>query len=189
METKPNNMTTTKWALDPTHSEVQFKIKHLMISTVTGQFNSFRGTIETENEDFRNASVSFTADIDSIFTGNEQRDQHLKNSDFFETDKYPQLTFEGTGMEKTTEGSYKLQGFLTIRGISKSIELEAEFGGNTTDPWGNTRVGFEVHGKIKRTDFGLSFGLVSETGNIMLGEEVKLIANVQFVKEAILQPA
>jgi len=182
-------MTTTKWALDPTHSEIQFKIKHLMISTVTGQFNSFKGTVETENADFNNAKVNFTADIDSIFTGNEQRDQHLKNSDFFEADKYPQLTFEGTNMEKTGDDSFNLHGILTIRGISKPIILEAELGGNTIDPWGNSRVGFEVTGKIKRTDFGLSFGLVSETGNIMLGEDVKLIANVQFVKEAVLQPA
>lgn len=182
-------MTTTKWALDPTHSEIQFKIKHLMISTVTGQFNSFKGTVETGSDDFNNAKVNFTADIDSIFTGNEQRDLHLKNSDFFEVEKYPQLLFEGTNMEKTSDDTFKLHGILTIRGISKPIVLEAELGGNTIDPWGNTRAGFEVTGKIKRTDFGLSFGMVSETGNIMLGEEVKLIANVQFVKEAVLLPA
>ncbi|MEP7163551.1 MAG: YceI family protein [Ferruginibacter sp.] len=182
-------MTTTKWALDPTHSEIQFKIKHLMISTVTGQFNSFKGTIETENEDFSTARINFTADIDSISTNNEQRDLHLKNGDFFDAENYPRLEFKGTKMEKTGDETFNLQGSLTMRGVSKPVSLDVEFGGNTIDPWGNTRVGFAVTGKIKRTDFGVSFGMLSETGNVMLGEEVKLFANVQFVKQAELQPA
>ena len=182
-------MANTKWALDATHSELQFKIKHLMISTVTGRFNNFKGTVVTENEDFSNAKVNFTAEIDSISTGNDQRDQHLKNSDFFDAEKYPQIEFESTNMEKVAEDLFKLQGILTMHGISKPITLDVEFGGNTIDPWGNTRSGFAVTGKINRSDFGVSFGLLSETGNIMLGEEVKLSADVQFVKQAELQPA
>jgi polyisoprenoid-binding protein YceI len=182
-------MAKTKWQLDPTHSEIQFKIKHLMISTVTGQFNSFKGFVETEGEDFSSAKAVFSADINSISTNNEQRDQHLQNGDFFDAEKFPQVSFEGTGMEKTGDENYKLKGTLTMRGISLPVVLDVEFGGKTQDPWGNTRVGFAVTGKIKRSDFGLSFGLVSETGNIMLGDEVKLFANVQYVKEAALQPA
>ena len=182
-------MSNTKWALDASHSEIQFKIKHLMISTVTGSFNSFKGTVETEGDDFHYAKVSFSADIDSISTGNEQRDIHLKNGDFFDAEKYPHIEFIGTGMEKTGEDEFKLNGSLTFHGVSKPVILDVEFGGNTQDPWGNTRVGFAVSGKIKRSDFGVSFGVISETGNVMLGDEVKLIANVQFVKQVELQPA
>ena len=182
-------MSTTKWVLDPTHSEIQFKIKHLMISTVTGQFSSFKGTIETDKDDFSTANIEFAADIDSISTNNEQRDQHLKNGDFFDAETYPQLVFEGKGMERTAEDTFRLNGTLNMRGVSKQVSLDVEFGGNTADPWGNTRVGFAVSGKIKRSDFGISFGLVSETGNIMLGEEVKIFANVQYVKQVALQPA
>jgi polyisoprenoid-binding protein YceI len=182
-------MTTTKWELDPVHSEIQFKIKHLMISSVTGQFNSFKGNVETENDDFSSARVHFTADIDSISTNNEQRDQHLQNSDFFDAEKYPQIVFDGSSMENTGKETFILHGILSMRGISLPVTLDVEYGGNTIDPWGNTRVGFAVNGKIKRSDFGLSFGLVSETGNIMLGDEVKLFANVQFVKQTVLQPA
>jgi len=181
--------TKTKWALDPSHSEIQFRIKHLMISTVTGQFNSFKGNIETENDDFSTASIHFEADIDSIFTGNEQRDQHLKNGDFFDAENHPKLVFESTNMERISGDNFNVEGMLTMRGITKSVKLDVEFGGNTIDPWGNTRVGFAVTGKIKRTDFGVSFGMLSETGNVMLGEEVKLQANVQFVKQEVLQPA
>lgn len=182
-------MNTTKWTLDPTHSEIQFKIKHLMISTVTGQFNTFSGTVQTDNEDFSTAKISFSADIDSISTNNEQRDQHLKNGDFFDAENFPTLSFEASGMEKVSEDTFRLQGSFTMRGVSKPVSLEVEFGGNTIDPWGNSRVGFAVSGKIRRSDFGVSFGILSETGNVMLADEVKIFANVQFVKQAALQAA
>lgn len=182
-------MATTTWALDPTHSEIQFKIKHLMISTVTGQFNSFKATVETAGDDFTTAKINFSANIDSISTNNEQRDQHLKNGDFFDAENHPELFFESDTMEKNGAGSFSLTGTLTIKGISKPITLDVEYGGITIDPWGNTRTGFEVTGKIRRADFGISFGMLSETGNIMLADEVKLFANTQFVKQAALQPA
>src|SRR5580765_792771 len=121
----------TAWVLDPTHSEVYFKVKHLMISTVTGQFKNFSGTVKTDGEDFTTAKVHFTADIDSIDTNNEQRDAHLKNGDFFDADKHPQLSFEGDRLEKTGEDEYRLHGRLTMRGTSKSITLDVEFGGVT----------------------------------------------------------
>jgi polyisoprenoid-binding protein YceI len=182
-------MSTTKWVLDPTHSELHFKVKHLMISTVTGQFKKFDATVETEGDDFSTAKVNFTADVDSISTNNEQRDAHLKNGDFFDTDNHPQLIFEGDRLEKINEEEYKLYGTLTMRGKSNPVTLLVEYGGTTTDPWGNTRSGFSVSGKVKRSDYGISFGIVSETGNIALGDEVKISANAQFVMQKELQPA
>jgi polyisoprenoid-binding protein YceI len=176
-------MESTTWVLDPTHSELQFKIKHLMISTVTGQFNRFKGTVETNGDDFTTAKVHFGAEINSISTNNEQRDEHLRAGDFFDGEKYPNLVFEGEGMEKTGEDEYKLHGTITIKGVSKKLVLDVEFGGITKDPWGNTRTGFSVAGKINRQDYGISFGTVSETGGLLLGDEVKINANVQFVKQ------
>ncbi len=182
-------METTKWALDPTHSEIQFKVKHLLISTVTGHFKQFNATIETVGEDLSTAKVHLTADLSSISTNNEQRDAHLRSTDFFDAETHPQLTFEGTSLEQVDEENYKAHGTLTIRGNSKPITLNVELGGKTVDPWGNTRLGFEVSGKINRMDYGVSFGMPSETGAALLGEEVKIQANAEFVKQAELQVA
>ena len=182
-------MAKTTWVLDPTHSEIQFKVKHLMISTVTGQFKQFTGSIETNGEDFTTAKVNFTADISSISTNNDQRDVHLNQGDFFDAANHPQLIFTGDKLEKADGDDYKLYGSFTIKGITKKVVLDAEFGGQTQDPWGNTRVGFSVTGKINRVDFGISFSMVSETGGILLGEDIKINANVQFVNQAVLQPA
>jgi polyisoprenoid-binding protein YceI len=184
-ETKKIIMANQTWALDPTHSEIQFKIKHLMISTVSGQFNQFNATVETDDDDFTKAKVHFEAVVDSISTNNEQRDAHLKNGDFFDIKKYPAITFDSERMEKNGDDEYKLYGTLTMRGVRKKINLNAEFGGITKDPWGNTRTGFSVTGKINRQDFGMSFGAVSETGGLLLGDDVKINANVQFVKETV----
>ncbi|MDP4211630.1 MAG: YceI family protein [Bacteroidota bacterium] len=180
-------MSKTKWVLDPAHSEIQFKIKHLMISTVTGQFNKFEGMVETEDEDFTRAKAHITADIHSISTNNEQRDAHLRSGDFFDADNHPQLVFETEKIEKTDDELYKIHGLLTMRGVSKQIVLEAEYGGITKDPWGNRRVGFSLTGKVNRKDFGVSFGMLTETGGIALGEEVKMLVNAQFVKQAVAE--
>jgi len=182
-------MAKETWVLDPTHSELQFKIKHLMISTVTGQFNQFKATVETEGDDFATAKVHFQAKVSSISTNNEQRDAHLKNGDFFDAEKYPEIIFEGQKMEKKGDDEYKLYGTITMRGVSKQLVLDVEFGGITKDPWSNMRTGFSVSGKINRYDFGISFGAVSETGGLLLGDEVKIHANVQFVKQAVAQAA
>ena len=182
-------MANQTWVLAPTHSELQFKIKHLMISTGTGQFNQFKATVETDGDDFATANVHFEAVVESISTNNEQRDAHLKNGDFFDAVEYPLITFDSEKMEKISEDEYKLQGTLTLRGVSKKVILNAGFGGITQDPWGNTRTGFSVTGKINRQEFGMSFGVVSETGGLLLGDEVKINANVQFVKEAIAYAA
>ena len=180
-------MANTTWALDPTHSELQFKVKHLMISTVSGQFNQFSGTVETEDDDFSTAKVHFEAEVNSISTNNEQRDMHLKAEDFFDVEKYPKVLFEGERMEKKGEDEYKLYGTIIIRGVSKKLALDVEFGGITEDPWGNTRTGFSVTGKLNRLDYGISFGSVSETGGLLLGDEVRISANVQFVKQVVAE--
>ena len=157
-----------------------------MVSYVTGQFTQFNATVETSGNDLTKARVRFTADVNSISTNNEQRDAHLKNPDFFDAVNFPQLTFESDKFEKISEEEYKVYGTLTIRGVSRKIVLEAEYGGVTTDPWGNTRTGFSITGKINRKDFGVSFGMVSETGGVLLGDDVKISSNVEFVKEAEL---
>ncbi len=182
-------MTTTKWILDPDHSEIQFKVKHLMISSVTGHFSQFNATVETDGEDFTTAKVYFNADINSISTNNEQRDGHLKSGDFFDAEKYPQLIFESKKLEKIADDAYKLDGTLTMRGVSKKVTFNVEFGGITQDPWGNTRIGFALSGQLNRKDYRVSFSMVSETGGILLGEDVKIFANVEFIKQAELQPA
>lgn len=181
--------TRNKWSLDPTHSEIQFKVKHLMISTVTGSFNKFQGTVETTGDDFGTANIEFSADIDSISTNNEQRDAHLKNGDFFDAANHPQLVFKSEKLEKTDDENYKVYGTLSMRGVSKNIVLNAEFGGVTVDPWGNTRAGFSITGKINRFDYGISFGAVTETGGLLLGDEVKIFSNVELVKQVVAETA
>jgi polyisoprenoid-binding protein YceI len=178
-------MATKTWALDPTHSEVQFKIKHLMITNVTGSFNIFTVTAETEGEDFTKAKVSFTADVNSISTNNEQRDAHLKGPDFFDAEKFPQLKFVATKSENVdSDGSYELYGDLTIRDVTKNVKLSVEFGGVVKDPWGNTKAGFTINGKINRKDFGLTWNAVTEAGGVMVSEEVRLSAEIQLIEQA-----
>lgn len=175
-------MATTKWVLDPTHSELQFKIKHLVISTVTGAFKKFDGTVETDGDSFESAKVHFSADIDSIDTNQEQRDQHLKSADFFDAATHPKLSFESTSLTKTGEGEYTLAGNLTIRDVTRPVTLAVEYGGSATDFYGNEKAGFEVSGKISRKDFGLTWNGITEAGAIVVSDEVKLLASVQFAK-------
>jgi polyisoprenoid-binding protein YceI len=176
--------TATKWALDPTHSEVQFKIKHLVISTVTGSFKSFQGSMMSADEsNFENAQVEFSLDVESIDTNQEMRDGHLKGEEFFDAAKFPTIKFVSTAMVKDGDG-YKLTGNLTMKDVTKPVTLEAEYGGSAVDFYGNTKAGFEVTGKINRKEFGLTWGGITEAGAIVLGDDVKLIANVQFAKQA-----
>lgn len=174
--------TLTNWTVDPAHSEITFKVKHLVISTVTGSFKSFDATIESENDDFEDAKVTFEADINSIDTGNEDRDNHLKSDDFFNAAEHPKLLFESTSFKKIGDGEYKLIGDLTIRGNTKTIELDAEYGGTVEDPYGNTKAGFDVTGKINRKEFGLTWSAVTEAGSVVVSDDVKLNLNVQFTR-------
>ena len=176
-------MANTKWVLDPIHSEIVFKIKHLMISTVTGQFKKFNLIAETETDDFRSAGkIEFTADIDSIDTNNEQRNGHLKSADFFNVEQFSQLKFTAKKYDvKNGEGT--ISGELTMHGVTKPVTLNVEFGGVVKDPYGQTKAVFTVTGKINRKEFGLSWGTVTETGNVVLSDEVKINAEIQLVKQ------
>ena len=176
-------MATTKWVLDPTHSEVQFKVKHLVISTVSGFFKSFEGSLTTDSEDFENAQVEFSLDVNSIDTNQEQRDGHLKSAEFFDAEKYPKISFTSTSLTKDGD-DYKLNGDLTIKDVTKPVSLDVEYGGSAGDFYGNTKAGFEVTGKINRKEFGLTWDGVTEAGSIVVGEDIKLIINVQFAKQA-----
>lgn len=176
-------MATTKWILDPSHSEVEFKIRHMMISTVSGKFTKFDADVTTEDEDFMTAKASFTIDVDSITTGNEQRDGHLKAGDFFDSAKFPQIKFTAKKYENVdNDGSYEVYGDLTIRDVTKEVKLDAEFGGVIKDPWGNTRAGMTVSGKINRKDYGVQFHAVTETGGLVVSDEVRIHLALEFIK-------
>jgi len=178
-------MAKTKWTLDPAHSEVEFKVRHLMITNVSGEFKNFTVDVETEGEDFMTAKATFTAEIDSITTGAEQRDQHLKSPDFFDAANFPQLKFVATKYEVVDhDGSYELYGDLTIRGTTKPIKLDVEFGGIIKDPWGNTRAGFSINGKVNRKEFGLHWHAVTETGGIVVSDDVKIHCAIELIKQA-----
>ncbi len=172
------------YKIDPAHSEILFKVKHLMITNVTGSFGKFEGTLETDADDFSDAKASFEADIDSVSTNNEQRDGHLKSEEFFAAEKFPKLSFVSTAFTKLSAEEYTLTGDLTIKGTTNPVTLNVEYGGTTNDPWGQTKVGFEISGKINRKDFGLTWGVVTEAGSVLLSDEVKLALNVQFTKQA-----
>jgi len=168
----------TRWAIDPTHSEIAFKVKHMMISTVTGHFEKFDAAVETEGEDFRYARVHFTAQIDSINTKNRDRDQHLKSEDFFNAKAYPDLTFKS----KSFDGE-RLTGDLTIRGITKEVTLNVNLNGIAVDPYGQMKAGFEISGEINRKDYNLNWDAVTEAGSIVVSDKVKLAVDVQFIRQ------
>jgi polyisoprenoid-binding protein YceI len=175
---------TTKWVLDPTHSELNFKVKHLMISNVKGEFQNFEATLLSEGEDFRKASVSVKVDAASIFTNQADRDAHLRSADFFDVENFPSITFESISCTRFDEENYRLTGQLTLRGISKEICLDVEFGGIGVDPWGNEKAGFSISGQLNRKDFGLNWNAVLEAGGVLVGEEVKISGEVQFLKQS-----
>ena len=175
--------TKTKWTLDATHSEVHFKVKHLVISTVTGTFKSFDGSLETESEDFNEAEIQFFLDTTSIDTNQEQRDAHLKSADFFDAENYPKINFQSISFNKISDHEYELVGNLTVKDVTKTVKLSAEYGGSATDFYGNLKAGFEVTGKISRKDFGLTWSGITEAGAIVVGDEIKLNINVQFAKQ------
>lgn len=166
----------TKWNLDTTHSEITFKVRHMMISNVKGTFNTFTAEVEAEDDTFKNAKVSATIQTDSIDTNNADRDTHLKSADFFNVEQNPTITFESDSLADDVTGH------LTINGVTKPVQLEVEFGGINQDPWGNSKAGFTFEGKIKRSDFGLNWNAALETGGVLVSDEVKISGELQFVK-------
>jgi polyisoprenoid-binding protein YceI len=178
-------MKTTQWVLDPLHSELGFKIRHLMISNVSGAFTRFDVAAETEGDDFARAKVTATVEVASIHTKNEQRDAHLRNADFFDAETHPHIRFVATRIERVDEATFTLHGALTIKDITRPVQLAVEHSGVTNDPWGGQRSGFSVSGKINRKDWGIHYNAVLETGGVALGEEVKIQAEIQLVKQAV----
>ena len=168
----------TTWAIDPSHSDVMFKVRHMMISTVSGHFEDFNATVNADSDDFSGAEVEFSAKIDSINTKNADRDAHLKSDEFFNAESFPELKFKS----KSYDGN-KLVGDLTIRDVTKEVTFDTAFNGVATDPYGQTKAGFEISGKINRKDFNLTWSAVTEAGKIVVSDEVKLIVDAQFVKQ------
>lgn len=177
-------MATQKWISDPTHSELQFKVKHLMISKVTGSFNDFTVQAETDSEDFLGATVSAKVQMDSIVTGQKDRDNHLKSADFFDVEANPTMEFSSSRLEKKDDDEYVLQGDLTIKGITKPVQLKMEFGGTAVDPWGNTKAAFSISGKISRKDWGLTYNAPLEAGGVMISDDVNILGEIQLTKSA-----
>jgi polyisoprenoid-binding protein YceI len=173
--------TRTKWAIDTTHSEVQFKVKHLVIATVTGTFKKFSGSVETDGEDFEGAEAEFTIDVNSIDTNQLQRDAHLKSDDFFSAANYREITFRNGKLERDGK-ELVLIGDLTIRDVTRRVALNVEYGGTVVDPYGNTKAGFEINGKINRKDFGLTWSAVTEAGGVVVGDDVKLHLNIELAR-------
>jgi polyisoprenoid-binding protein YceI len=176
-------MSKTKWTLDPAHSEVSFKVKHMMITNVTGLLTDYTVEATSDSDDFVNADVNFSGKLASINTGNEQRDAHLRSADFFDVEQNKEITFKSTKIEKNGS-DLKLLGNLTIKGITKPIALDVEFGGINKDPWGNTKAGFTISGKLNRKDFGLNWNAALETGGVLVSDDVKIASEIQLVKAA-----
>lgn len=172
------------YKIDASHSEIIFKVKHLMITNVTGSFQQFDATMESALEDFSDATIKFEAKTDSISTNNEQRDGHLKGDDFFSAEKYPTISFVSSTFTKKSGNDYSLKGDLTIKGITKPVELNVELGGEMKDPYGQHKVGFEINGKFNRSEFGLTWSATTEAGGIVVSDEVKLQMEVQMIKQA-----
>jgi len=172
------------WKIDPAHTEIQFKVKHLMITTVTGFFKIFDGKVVTDSDDFNTTTdIKFSADINSINTNNEQRDTHLKSADFFDAEKYNQLEFTGTRYS-ALKNEASVQGNLSIRGVTRPLTLNVDFGGMVVDPYGQTKAGFTVTGKISRKEFGLTWNAVTEAGSVVVSDEIRLLIEVELVKQS-----
>ncbi|QNL50519.1 YceI family protein [Olivibacter sp. SDN3] len=171
------------WKVDPIHSAVQFKVKHLVISTVRGSFNQFDGTIVSEGEGFEGAKVTFSVDVSSIDTNMGDRDEHLRSPDFFDAEKYPELVFHSTSFEKNEIGDYLLTGHLSVKGVTEEVEFDVIFGGTAKDGYGNFKAGFEATTAISRKAFGLTWNDVTEAGSVVVADEVEILLSLQFIKQ------
>lgn len=176
-------LTKTKWVIDPLHSQVGFKVKHLMVSTVRGTFKEFDLSIYTTEEDFLSAEIDFWINAASIDTGQEKRDAHLRSADFFDVEKFKEINFTGNTFEKVGEDSYALYGELTMKGTRKQIKLDVEFGGVVKDPWGSHKAIFTISGKLNRKDWGLNWNAALETGGVLVSEDVWINCEVQLTKQ------
>jgi polyisoprenoid-binding protein YceI len=184
METTTNTAKKVKWVLDPSHSEILFKVKHLMITNVKGEFRKFTAEVITEGDTFNATSIRAVLDATSIYTNEENRDTHLRSADFFDVENHKEIIFEGTSLNQIKDDKWELIGNLIIKGISREVKFDVEFGGMNKDPWGNEKAGFSLEGKINRKDWGLNWNAMLETGGVLVSDEVRINAEVQFVKQA-----
>ena len=176
-------MAKSTWVIDPTHSEIGFKVKHMMFTNVSGKFNTFTASIENDDNQFETSTIKFEADINSIDTNNTDRDNHLKSADFFEAEKFSKLSFTSSEIKKIGDNEFQIVGELTLKDVTKTITLETEYSGLMLDPWGNTKAGLSISGKINRKEFGLTWNAALETGGVLVGEEVKLFVEAQFLRQ------
>lgn len=175
--------TVTTWSIDPAHSAAEFKVKHLMISNVRGKFTGLTGTLKLNEGDVSKSSIEASIPVATVSTGDEQRDGHLKSGDFFDAEKFPTMAFKSTKIVPDGEGELKVTGDLTLHGATKPVTFSVEGPSQPSkDPWGNTRIGLSATAKINRKDFGLSWNAALETGGVMVGEEVTISLDVEFIK-------
>lgn len=174
----------TNWSVDKSHSKIGFSVSHLVITDVDGFFKDYEAKVTTNGDDFSTANIEFTVNTASIFTDNEGRDKHLRSDDFFNAEKFPKMTFKGKSMRKVSDNRFKLVGDLTIRDVTKQVELDVRYNGMVKDPWGNTKAGFKVTGEINRFDYNLKWNTAIETGALVVGREVELIIDLQLVKKS-----
>ncbi|MGM0886986.1 MAG: YceI family protein [Bacillota bacterium] len=177
-------MTNTKWTVDPTHSAIEFSVKHMMIAKVKGSFNKFEASILANPSDLTTAEIDFTVEVASIDTRNADRDNHLRSADFFDVDKYPTLKFKSTKIVKTDEDEYDVTGNVTLNGVTKEETFSITFEGQGKDPWGNEKAGFSGKGKVKRSDYGLTYNAALETGGVLIGDQITLTIEIEAAKEA-----
>jgi len=176
-------MAKSKWVLDPSHSLLEFSVKHMMISTVKGRFSGIEGVLYADLPDFTTAEVEASADASTVDTREPQRDQHLKSADFFDVEKFPKLTFKSKRVETAGDG-YRMVGDLTIHGVTREVAFDVSFEGTGKDPWGNERAGFSATGKVDRKDFGLQWNAMLETGGVLVGDQVKISIEAEAIKQA-----
>lgn len=175
---------TTTWKIDPAHSSAEFKVRHMMISYVKGEFSGLSGELKLDETDYTNSTVEASIPTASVRTGDDKRDTHLKNADFFDVEKFPTLTFKSTNIVFTGDRNYKVTGNLTIRGITKSVSLDIEdLSKPADDPWGNQRIGLSGSAKVNRKDFGLTWNTALDSGGMLVGDEVTITLDIQFIKE------
>ncbi len=173
----------TNWKFDGAHTKIDFSVPHMLISETTGKFKVFDGSVSSASDDFTDAKIEFTIDVNSINTEEENRDKHLKSDDFFNAEKFPKITFKSKSFKKVSGKNYKLIGELTIRDITKTVEFDVVYNGMNKDPWGNTHAGFKLNGNINRFDYNLKWNTLMEAGGAMVGEIVSLNCNIELLKQ------
>ena len=176
-------MAKSVWTIDPSHSEIGFNVAHMMFTKVSGKFNDFHATVENDDDTFETSEIFFSAAVSSIDTNNIDRDNHLRSTDFFDIAKFPKISFKSTGIKKISEGQFEISGDLTIKDVTKVVTLAAAYSGLMKDPWGNTKVGVSLSGKINRNEFGLTWNVSLETSGVLIGEEIKLQSEIQLIKQ------